>query len=171
MKKSLTQFAGLLLVAFVVLPPAASAVETRTPPRSDRSYYLAMRDGVRVAVNLYYPAGAEPEFHDDAGKNGPPLFASSPGSHLANIRAEKKPAQVWGSRVDGGTAPAAIARYNSTPEVPMELWITAISHPNTVLADPFVGQEDTPMPGLDTFDISIGGETASSLTVEMRPWR
>ncbi len=44
-----------------VLPgPASIAMPTVAAPRSDRSYYLPMRDGVRLAVSLYYPHGETP---------------------------------------------------------------------------------------------------------------
>ncbi len=41
----------------VATPPAATAPQVARP---DTSYYLAMRDGVRVAVSLWYPGGKLP---------------------------------------------------------------------------------------------------------------
>lgn len=38
----------------------ASAAERAPPPRSDRSYYLAMHDGTRIALSLYFPGGVPP---------------------------------------------------------------------------------------------------------------
>jgi hypothetical protein len=40
-----------------------SASETQaeqTPVRADKAYYLPMRDGTRIAVNLYYPESEVP---------------------------------------------------------------------------------------------------------------
>lgn len=89
------------------------------------------------------------EFHDDAGRNGYPFFHSSPAYHLEGLRREAKPAQIWGSWMDAGTAAAALARYHSAPEVPMEIWITANDHPNSTFADPFFPGQDAPRPSLD----------------------
>jgi uncharacterized protein len=57
--------AGLLLLAATILAACAgsltpSAVQERPRGWSDRSYYLAMRDGVRVALSLYFPDAAPP---------------------------------------------------------------------------------------------------------------
>lgn len=89
-------------------------------------------------------------FRDDPGQNGHSLFNSSPASALAAIRAEQKPVQYWGSWVDGGTAEAALARFRSAPEVPMEVWITANSHQHDVGADPFFPDRRTPLPDVET---------------------
>jgi len=61
------------------------------------------------------------EFHDDRALNGFAFFESSPANALAGLRREAKPAQIWGSWIDGGTAEAALARYRSAPEVPMDI--------------------------------------------------
>jgi hypothetical protein len=92
---------------------------------------------------------ADLEFHDDAGRNGYPFFHSSPAYHLAGVRREAKPAQVWGSWMDGGTAAAALARYRSALDVPMEIWITANDHPNVQFADPFLPDERNALPSLE----------------------
>lgn len=89
------------------------------------------------------------DFRDDAADNGYALFASSPAVHLAGIRSRKLPVQYWGSWMDGGTAEAAIARFRSAPEVPMEVWITANNHPNTVGADPLLADDRAPRPTLE----------------------
>ncbi|MCB2114511.1 MAG: CocE/NonD family hydrolase [Parvularculaceae bacterium] len=88
-------------------------------------------------------------FADDRGKNGYTFFSSSPASHLGGIIGEAKPAQIWGSWMDAGSAAAALARYRSAPEVPMEIWITANDHSNSVFADPFFAEEKSPRPGVD----------------------
>lgn len=89
------------------------------------------------------------EFHDDAGRTGFGFFDSAPAAQLEGIRREAKPAQVWGSWMDAGTAEAALARYRSAPDVPMELWITGNDHGNSQLADPFMPAEEAPRPSLD----------------------
>lgn len=41
--------------------PPATGAPARLPGWSDRAYYLPMRDGVRLAVSLYFPGGTPPE--------------------------------------------------------------------------------------------------------------
>jgi putative CocE/NonD family hydrolase len=89
------------------------------------------------------------EFRDDVAKNGYPLFASSPSSHLAEIRQRALPVQYWGGWMDGGTAEAALARYRSLPDVPMDVWITANDHPNRIGADPFFPKDRQPRPAIE----------------------
>jgi len=92
---------------------------------------------------------ADMEYHDDAGHNGHVFFHSAPAHHLDGIRREAVPAQVWGSWVDGGTAEAALARWRSAPDVPMEIWLTGNDHSNRVLADPFLPDISEPRPAPD----------------------
>lgn len=95
------------------------------------------------------------KFRDEVTGNGVTLFASSPASALAGIRRERKPTQYWGSWVDGGTAEAALARYRSAPEVPMDVWITANDHSHTVGADPLRPEVRSPTPSASTqFEIN-----------------
>ncbi|MEQ6411023.1 hypothetical protein ODX41_08455, partial [Salmonella enterica subsp. enterica serovar Enteritidis] len=56
------------LAASAIIGPGAGvaqSVPTATPARpdgwSDKSYYLPMRDGVRLAISLYFPGGLPPE--------------------------------------------------------------------------------------------------------------
>lgn len=88
-------------------------------------------------------------FREDVGHNGHSFLAMSPASALAGIRREKKPVQYWGSWMDGGTAEAALARFRSAPEVPMELWITGNDHSNIRNADPFDPARTEPVPTFD----------------------
>lgn len=92
---------------------------------------------------------AHMEFHDDVGLNGYPFFNSAPASRLADLRRQATPAQVWGSWVDGGTAEAALARYRSAPEVPMDIWITGNDHGNAALGDPLLPDVADPLPSVD----------------------
>lgn len=86
------------------------------------------------------------EFRDDLGANGFSLLSQSPAAGLAGIRRERKPVQYWGSWIDGGTAEAALARYRSAPEAPMEIWITGNDHAGRVSADPFLPEDSPPFP-------------------------
>jgi putative CocE/NonD family hydrolase len=86
---------------------------------------------------------------DDKGQGGYTFFDSSPSSHLEGVRAQAKPAQIWGSWMDAGTARAALSRYISAPEVPMEIWITANDHSNRQFADPRAPGVLDPRPSLD----------------------
>ena len=88
-------------------------------------------------------------YHDDKGLNGFTFFDPSPASHLEGIRAEAKPAQIWGSWMDAGTARAALSRSLSAPDVPMEIWITANDNPNETFADPRFPGDLAPRPSLD----------------------
>jgi len=58
----------MISAATVALQPAAAALAqpaaatgARPEGWSDRSYYLTMRDGVKVAISLYFPGGVEPK--------------------------------------------------------------------------------------------------------------
>ena len=88
-------------------------------------------------------------FFEDKGHNGYSFFDSSPSSHLDGIKAEEKPAQIWGSWMDAGTARAALSRYLSAPEVPMDIWITGNDHSNVVFADPRFQGDLAPRPSAD----------------------
>jgi putative CocE/NonD family hydrolase len=92
---------------------------------------------------------ANATFHDAKGRNGYALFDSSPAYRIDGMRKQAKPALVWGSWVDGGTAEAALARYRSAPNVPMEIWIGANDHPWRMFADPFFPDEKAPAPAAD----------------------
>ncbi|WP_321489103.1 CocE/NonD family hydrolase [uncultured Hyphomonas sp.] len=96
-------------------------------------------------------------YFDNKGRNGFSFFDSSPSSHLDGIKDQAKPAQVWGSWMDGGTARAALSRYLSAPDVPMDIWITANDHPNVTFADPRFPGDLSPRPSIDTqHDIMSG---------------
>ena len=85
-------------------------------------------------------------FRDDRGHNGYGFLDMSPGAAMDGVRRERKPIQYWGSWLDAGTAEAALARFRSAPEVPMEVWITANDHSNQRNADPFFPQRVEPLP-------------------------
>ena len=85
-------------------------------------------------------------FRDDKGHNGFSLFDISPGAALKGIRTQHKPVQYWGSWMDAGTAEAALSRFRSAPEVPMEIWITANDHNNGRNADPYQPDRTDPVP-------------------------
>ena len=92
---------------------------------------------------------AQTQFRDEAGRNGYTLLSSSSASAIAAMRRERKPVQYWGSWVDGGTAEAALARFRSGPELPMEVWITANDHGHTLGADPLRPLNLQPLPSAD----------------------
>jgi putative CocE/NonD family hydrolase len=48
--------------------------------------------------------------------------------------------------VDAGTAEAALARFSSAPDSPMEIWITANNHGHNIGADPFFPDRLAPTP-------------------------
>jgi putative CocE/NonD family hydrolase len=89
------------------------------------------------------------EFRDDQALNGHTEFSSSPAAYLKELRRERVPAQYWGSWMDAGTADAALSRYQSLPQVPMDVWITANTHVNDRLTDPFFPANPGPLPSLD----------------------
>lgn len=109
-------------------------------------------------------------FRDDRGLNGHALFDLSPAAQLAGIRREAKPAQVWGSWMDAGTAEAALARFRSAAHVPMELWITANDHNHRVLADPFRPEQKEPVPSIEE-QAAINIKFATRVRAGERPVR
>lgn len=119
------------------------------PVDGDESYRL-LRAAIASRVRHWQPEdyrGAE--FRDDRARNGYTEFSSSPVAYLAGLRRERVPAQYWGSWMDAGTADAALARYRSLPQVPMDVWITANSHGNDRLTEPFFPTDATPSPSID----------------------
>lgn len=88
-------------------------------------------------------------YFDDKGRNGYTFFDSSPSSHLEGIKEQLKPAQIWGSWMDAGTARAALSRYLSAPDVPMNIWITGNDHSNVTFADPRFPGDQEPRPSID----------------------
>lgn len=89
---------------------------------------------------------ADAFFRDDPGRNGYSMLEFSPAHALAGIRREAKPTMTWASWLDSATAEAALARFRSAPEVPMEIWITGNNHGHDANADPFFPERQTPMP-------------------------
>jgi len=85
-------------------------------------------------------------FRDDPGRNEYSMLEFSPASALAGIRREAKPTMTWGSWLDSATAEAALARFRSAPEAPMEIWITGNNHGHDLSADPFFPERRTPVP-------------------------
>jgi uncharacterized protein len=86
---------------------------------------------------------------DDLAGNGYSMAQSAPGRHMDAIRAQAKPVQLWGSWMDGATAAGALARYASTPDAPVELWITANDHAQRNFCDPYFPDDRTPRPDFD----------------------
>lgn len=126
-------------------------------PVDDDEDYSLLREALAGRDRWRPEDYAQLNFHDDAGENGYAFFDSSPAAHLDGIVRESKPAQVWGSWMDAGTAEAALARYRSAPTVPMELWITGNDHGNTRLADPLLPDEHAPRPSLEQQHAIITG--------------
>lgn len=110
--------------------------------------YVLLRQALGQKQRWTPQTYARTEYRDDVAANGYPLFASSPAAHIEGIRRRAAPVQYWGSWMDGGTAEAALARFRSVPHSPMEVWITANSHPNTVGADPFFPEDRAPRPAV-----------------------
>jgi putative CocE/NonD family hydrolase len=96
------------------------------------------------------------EFRDDKAKNGYTVFASSPAAYLTALKRQRVPVQYWGSWMDAGTAEAALSRYRSMPDLPMEVWLTANNHGNHQRTDPLLPLVKAPAPAFDTqFDSMI----------------
>lgn len=111
--------------------------------------YVILRDALSGRDRWQPDDYSQLTYFDDKGLNGFTLFQSSPSYYLAGIREQAKPAQVWGSWMDGGTARAALSRYLSAPNVAMEVWITANDHSNKTLTDPLASGDATPRPTPD----------------------
>jgi putative CocE/NonD family hydrolase len=88
------------------------------------------------------------DFRSDKAGNGYTMLDSSPARYLEGMRRQRVPVQYWGSWMDSATADAAIARYRSTPDVPVEIWITANDHSGEKLTDPFFPTA-APLPSTD----------------------
>lgn len=89
-------------------------------------------------------------FRDDKGGNGHSMLDFSPAAELAGLIRENKPVMIWGSWLDATTALAAITRFHSTPDAPVEIVITANNHGHDRSADPFFPDRVAPVPTRDT---------------------
>jgi hypothetical protein len=122
----------------------------RLQPVDDDHDYALLQAAIASRTTHWQPDDyRNVEFRDDKARNGYSEFSSSPAAYLPGLRREKVPTQYWGSWMDAGTADAALARYGSLPQVPMEVWITANTHGNDRLTDPFLPDQDIPRPSLD----------------------
>jgi putative CocE/NonD family hydrolase len=92
------------------------------------------------------------EFRDDLARNGSSFFEGCCGSKMQAVRRERKPVQYWGSWIDCNTAEAALSRFRSAPDVPMEVIITANTHGGDFRADPLLPEVTEPMPSLKQQD-------------------
>lgn len=88
-------------------------------------------------------------FRDDKGDNGFSMMDFSPAAELAGLIRENKPVMIWGSWMDGPSAQAAITRFHSTPDAPVEIVITANNHGHDRSADPFFPDRIGPVPTRD----------------------
>ncbi len=136
----------------------------------DRDYAL-----LREALNGRRRWGPEDyvnaPFRDDAGANGYSLFSFSPAADLEGLRRERKPMMVWGSWLDATTADAALSLFRSTPELPLEIWITGNNHGHNVNADPFDPTRTTPAPDRDgqmTAVLDFAGRVLAGQSIERR---
>ncbi len=88
-------------------------------------------------------------FRDDKGGNGYSMMDFSPASELKGLIRENKPVMIWGSWMDGPSALAALTRYHSTPDAPVEIVITGANHGHDRNADPFFPDRVAPVPSRD----------------------
>jgi putative CocE/NonD family hydrolase len=122
----------------------------RLQPVDGDSTYRELRAAIESRVKHWQPEDyRNAEFRDDKARNGFTELSSSPAAYLEALRRQRTPVQYWGSWMDAGTAEAALARYRSLPQVPMELWITANTHGNDQLTDPFFPNDTAPLPSID----------------------
>jgi uncharacterized protein len=122
----------------------------RLQPVDGDDTYRLLREAIASRTQHWQPEDyRNAEFRDDKALNGYTELSSSPAAYLTALRREQIPAQYWGSWMDAGTADAALSRYRSLPQVPMEVWITANDHSNGRLTDPFFPADAAPLPSID----------------------
>jgi putative CocE/NonD family hydrolase len=122
----------------------------RLQPVDGDSAYRELRAALVSRAQHWQPEDyRNAEFRDDKARNGYTELSSSPAAYLGALRRERTPVQYWGSWMDAGTAEAALARYRSLPQVPMDVWITANTHGNDRLTDPFFPGDAAPLPSID----------------------
>jgi uncharacterized protein len=122
----------------------------RLQPVDGDDEYRLLRAAIASRVRHWQPEDyRDAEFRDDKALNGYTELSSSPAAYVAQLRRERVPAQYWGSWMDAGTADAALSRYQSLPQVPMDVWITANTHGNDRLTDPFFPADAGPLPSID----------------------
>jgi hypothetical protein len=122
----------------------------RLQPVDGDSDAVLLREAIASRLKHWQPDDyAQTEYRDDKAANGFSITELSPSAHLAALARERVPTQYWGSWMDAGTADAALARYRALPRVPMEVWISAHTHGNDRLTDPFFPASSEPMPSID----------------------
>jgi hypothetical protein len=130
------------------------------PVDADRDYRL-LQAAIGSRTKHWQPDDyRNVEFRDDKARNGYTEFSSSPAAYLAGLERQRIPAQYWGSWMDAGTASAALDRYRSLPQVPMDVWITANTHINDRLTDPFLAP---------TAATTAASASATANAIEPRP--
>jgi len=92
---------------------------------------------------------------DEPSANGYSFFDWSPARWRTGQRAARVPVQVWGSWMDSATAEAALARFRSTPETPVEVYITANDHAYTRRTDPLLPERIDPVPSVAEQQIAM----------------
>lgn len=121
----------------------------RLQPVDDDPDFAQMRAAMRVRQHWAPDDYRTVAYRDDKALNGYGMWASSPAASLAGMKRENVPVQYWGSWMDAGTGDAALARYRSMPDTPIEVWITGNNHGGDVLTDPFFAAKTAPVPSFD----------------------
>lgn len=130
--------------------PDCARLWPRLQPVDGDAQFVLLRKALASRKHHWQPDDyRQVEFRDDRALNGYTVHQSSPVAYLDALRRQRTPAQYWGSWMDAGTADAALSRFNSLPSVPMEVWITAHTHANDQLTDPFLPMEKAPIPSVD----------------------
>lgn len=118
-------------------PESALPGPTLTPVRGDHDGSL-MRQALSGRLRWRAADFAGVSSRDEPSRSGYSLHDWSPARHLAAMRRDAVPVQYWGSWMDSGTAESALARFRSTRQVPVEVWITANDHDGRRLTDPLL---------------------------------
>lgn len=123
------------------------------PVDADRDF-VELRTALQGKMRWWPDDLLNVSFRDDKGHNGYGFFEMSPASAVEGMRRALTPVQYWGSWMDGGTAEAALARWRSVPDAPMDVWITGNDHNNFRNADPFIPSVTDPKPSVsEQFDL------------------
>jgi uncharacterized protein len=139
----------------------------RLQPVDGDSEAVLLREALASRARHWQPDDyARTEYRDDKAANGFTFTESSPSAYLAAFGRERVPAQYWGSWMDAGTADAALSRYRALPRVPTEVWITAHTHGNDRLTDPFFPTASDPLPSIDQQWASMLGFVARARSHE-----
>lgn len=113
------------------------------PVEGDEDYTL-VRQALQEHQNNVAPDALESLAYSDDIVGTTSFESVGPNGHVAALSNAAVPTRVIASWLDGATAQGALQRYNTLPNVPMQISIGATTHLGGLNADPYEREPFTP---------------------------